>query len=1013
MSGARAKGKVVSSARSSLDVATVDELLSEVPSSFHTARDFNPFSHYDDSVSELGGYSGAVREAIELVVEAHYKGFNQATAAFTHVVQQFASAQGGVQQLQTQLADSKRLLTARNDRLREQWRQAQTLTHINHSLAKLTYLVTLPAHLSVLEERKQYLHCVVLLTHTLSALSDEDMREVEGLLELREDTINRRNNIVDALLQHTQQLLYHKHSADGAHSIAHAANADSAEAVSAHTSHASSSISSSGVASSSADNRTVSATGSEALSRAEAAAIEGSAPSTSAPTAGSLSLSAEATMAYLTSNVLSPFHPSKVGSLDFALSDDSSVLSDPAWRSISSLLRDERSSAFVSAPFAQPQLALSLVVAALDHINALPSAKLQLSRAVRVEVSGILHDIKQHIKRSSASRRKKRIVAEGGQASGELSPSLKPLASPGHGSTAPLAASAAHHSAPSRSSALTAHSSILSEPSTALPRVASPDRLTLAELLSQAFAALMAALRMHHRLIHATALMQRARRDVQAALDASQQPQRQQQAADKRKAAAGKKESGSSEREDSRWSVLHVWSTMQSELEALLQELLTNSADSQLQLSSSTSSSSVGGNRAASADAKAGKKGAGGELELTFSFDAASAPSIARMSRGKDDKSLSAQMSERRQHQAALRREQRALVPASPYNITVLYRPVLHFCRQVQLLCEAAAGAERGETSEASLQLLSFLDRFVQSSFLPRLQADVNIRLDAILSDEHAFDEWELPSDAASQQSTSALLLKFFQFADSQSTASRSLQSHALRVSAPSARLRCCVGVCELVELLLSDANTLPAFAAEYVSVVDGALNRLQTACHDRYVDACRGVYSTNRLMDSALVTAMEHETPYTHIIMQQPQQQQTRDGADTLPGSSSTPSLLSSLSSSSPSPLFAPLLSPDFSLRPEQLLSDARSIVQLCLLHSSLDWLCDRLLATVTAQSQRKAAAVDNSASSPSLRSLVAGGLSQAAHSTFRLNAHRLKEEASLSTTQRGHKQTQAAHEC
>ena len=1004
MSGSRAKGKATGPARSSLDVDAVEELLGEVPASFHTAREFNPFSHYDDSVDELTGYSDAVREAIELVVDAHYKGFNQATAAFTHVVQHFKTAQSNVTALTASLADSRRLVTARNDRLRDQWRNTQTLTHINHSLAKLTYLVTLPAHMAVLEERKQFLHCVILISHTLALLSSEDMREVEGLLELREDTISRRNNIVDALLLHTQQLLYHKHRQNGtAQSSTSLADADDGNLTGTSRASVSGDGSRSRGASPHADGLPQAA--------ADGAATSGGPHCGPPAPSASVQSSSTSTMAFLTSNVLSPFHPSNCQSLDFALPADSSVLSNPAWRSISHLLLEERSPAFVAAPFAQPNRALSLVVAALDHINALPSAKLQLSRAVRQEVTNIIHDIKQHIRRHSGGKRRKRIVAENGQAAGELSPSFRPLSSHKHTAVAPLSPAAlplsnssAASSAQSRSSTSLVQSSRPTEPSTALPRVSSSDRSTLTDMLARVFAALMSALRMHSQLIHITAMVQRARRDMQAAADATQL---QQQPADKRK-AVGKKEAGAADREDSRWSLLHVWATMQIELQVLLQELLLNSGENQLKLSGSGAGS---GSSAGALDSKAGKKGSADELDLTFSFDDASAPSIARMSRGKDNKSLSAHLDERRQHQAALRREQRAIVPPSPYNITLLYRPVEQFCRQVQQLCQASVGRER-DVSDASAQLLAFLSVFVHSSFLPRLQADVNIRVDAILAEEHAFDEWQAPSEDASQQSTATLVLAFFNHAYD----SRFNTSLYVPPSSPTARVHCVVGVCDLVLSLLSDAGTLPSFAAEYVSVVDSALNRLQTACHDKYVDVGRGVYSANRLKDSTLVAALEHEQPYVDIIMQEQQQQgRQHDSVD-------TPSPPPSSSFSASTPLYAPFFATDFSLRQEQLMSDSRNVAQICLLHSSLEWLCDQLYSTAREQHQQsQRCATLSTTMSADTQDENATVLRRASVSldgedstrrllSFRLDAQQLKEEA-RQPVEHNHKATADGH--
>ena len=140
-----------------LRVEEVESLLSQIPPEFLRSKDFNPFSHYDDSVEELQGYHDVVKEAIDLIVDVHAKGFNSATAAFSHVVDSFASSQSTVHSLLTTLSDSRRLLTSRSEHLKEYWTQTATLTAINATLAKLAYIQTLPSHLATLTSHKLYL----------------------------------------------------------------------------------------------------------------------------------------------------------------------------------------------------------------------------------------------------------------------------------------------------------------------------------------------------------------------------------------------------------------------------------------------------------------------------------------------------------------------------------------------------------------------------------------------------------------------------------------------------------------------------------------------------------------------------------------------------------------------------------------------------------------------------------------------------------------------------------------
>ena len=812
-----------------LDLEAIDELLSQVPSEFLQAKDFNPFAHYDDSVSTLTEYHDLIRDAIDHIVDVHHKGFNTATAAFSHVVDSFASSQQTVGQLLSTLGDSRRLLTSRSEHLKEYWTQTQVLTHINHSLSKLSYLQSIPLHLSTLTSSKLYLHSVILLTHTLHLMSEEDLREVEGLLELREELLARKNSISDLLIHELHHAVYHaQHSRDNTKAPTDAGEREDSRDDSAEHSRIGKEASTSRLSGTPA--AAVGEGGAGAAGRKEAVAA---APASSPA----------ATLSFLASSAFSPFHSSSAYVVDPAggLAQDSPVFVDPAYRSLAHLLAEERSPAFLAHPLSSTSRLLSLLVAALDHLNALPAAKTQITRRVRAEVTAIIDREKTAIRDKMKGRTVRRRPPAGVSSAA------------GAGSR--------------------------------LPRVPPAEGDRLALFLSRLFPLLQAVLRHHMDLIHLINLRLLIRTEASHAGVATQG----------KKPTKGKV---AAERDDPRWSLGSVWETVQIEVQVALQDVLFSAAggpSQSLKLSSSA-------------------KKASNELELSFSFDDSNAPSIVRMSRGKEEKTAYERQLERRASQAQQKAELLAIVTPSPYHVTTIYRPVLAFTQQV-----AGLVYPRGVTPPAS-QLMGFLSLFIASSFLPRLQADVNIEVDSMFEDSHAFDAVEAPLTSARRLGAVTA---------ARDAGPRGL-SRSFGSAAPPLRLRCVMAAADLLEALLADVASLPNTVGEYIELMEAVVGRVQRACEDRYGEACRGVYSASRLLNVQVRRAMEEEAAYQELIMQQPQKGAGEAAAE------------AELSSSHP--LYGPFLSPDFSLRSEQLLSDPRALTDVCLIAESVEWLADQL---------------------------------------------------------------------
>lgn len=113
---------------------------------------------------------------------------------------------------------------------------------------------------------------------------------------------------------------------------------------------------------------------------------------------------------------------------------------------------------------------------------------------------------------------------------------------------------------------------------------------------------------------------------------------------------------------------------------------------------------------------------------------------------------------------AAVKSAELVWIVPSPYNVSYCHRPVVQFtdlCASMLDDADAAVRANANGPAAAALalaeaagsggggskesQLRQFMKLFVQSSFLPRVEADVNIALDRILNDPNAFNarEWK------------------------------------------------------------------------------------------------------------------------------------------------------------------------------------------------------------------------------------------------------------------------------
>ena len=73
------------------------------------------------------------------------------------------------------------------------------MQYIVEILRKIQYVKSVPQQYNDFVERKQYLHSVLILTHTISLLVAEDLREIGVLQGIRDTLVTNKNSLKEKL----------------------------------------------------------------------------------------------------------------------------------------------------------------------------------------------------------------------------------------------------------------------------------------------------------------------------------------------------------------------------------------------------------------------------------------------------------------------------------------------------------------------------------------------------------------------------------------------------------------------------------------------------------------------------------------------------------------------------------------------------------------------------------------------------------------------------------------------
>ncbi|GAB5365189.1 hypothetical protein AAMO2058_001035900 [Amorphochlora amoebiformis] len=210
MPSAKMRGKMAATHTRRLDMKKINALRRTFPVDFQSETNFNPFKYWKgkDNEAKLAAWRKSIDDIVDQILNVYTKGFNEATSSFSQILLRFSSTQQKVDKLLENLKESQRILKTKPDALRDLHLKKKRLEKILDILAKVEYVVGVPKQVDQFVSRKQYLHAVELVLHTLNLLLARDLNSFGALEEVRQNILNQKNALQEKLIDHLHSHIY-------------------------------------------------------------------------------------------------------------------------------------------------------------------------------------------------------------------------------------------------------------------------------------------------------------------------------------------------------------------------------------------------------------------------------------------------------------------------------------------------------------------------------------------------------------------------------------------------------------------------------------------------------------------------------------------------------------------------------------------------------------------------------------------------------------------------------------
>ena len=140
----------------------------------------------------------------------------------SQILRLFGQSAAHMTGLKTNLAEARRLLSARHKQLQQLWYRSITLRHVITLIDQIDGVAKVPVRIEKLMVERNYYAAVQLLLHSQALLQREGMRQVGALKEVRNDLATLQQTLFTRVVEDLQQHLYNR----GLHSSKEKATAD-------------------------------------------------------------------------------------------------------------------------------------------------------------------------------------------------------------------------------------------------------------------------------------------------------------------------------------------------------------------------------------------------------------------------------------------------------------------------------------------------------------------------------------------------------------------------------------------------------------------------------------------------------------------------------------------------------------------------------------------------------------------------------------------------------------------
>jgi len=159
-------------------------------------------------LKELKEQYGRLELLVDSVVHAYHNGFNKALQNYSGILQHFNVAQSQVESLRCDLDDARSRLGAKSRHLEAQWQKSIMLADTLQLMDDVQAAAELPDRICELEKHKEWEEAVGLLLQGAGKLARQELRQVEGLINVRKEMAERRRSLQEAIVAELQRQVY-------------------------------------------------------------------------------------------------------------------------------------------------------------------------------------------------------------------------------------------------------------------------------------------------------------------------------------------------------------------------------------------------------------------------------------------------------------------------------------------------------------------------------------------------------------------------------------------------------------------------------------------------------------------------------------------------------------------------------------------------------------------------------------------------------------------------------------